>query len=430
MLPNFAEDKAMRILLVGGGGREHAIAWKLSQSPLTEKLYCSPGNPGMKGAIAVTANTPETLAEFAAQEKIDLTMVGPEALLCEGIVDEFRKRGLAIVGPDKFAAQLEGSKSFAKDFMRRHGLPTAKAQVFTAEAEALEYVRQQGAPLVIKADGLAAGKGVVVAATTDEAIAAVKDCFDGAFGAAGQKVLVEECLVGEEASILALCDGKTIIPLVSSQDHKRAWEGDKGPNTGGMGAYSPAPVVTPELQERIDREILRPFLKGVQEDNLYFRGIIYAGIMVTAEGPKLLEFNVRFGDPETQAVLMRLESDLAEVLLATAEARLSEITLRWTSEPAVCVVLASSGYPGKYSKGQPISGIEAAEATGAVVFQAGTKLQDGQLVTAGGRVLGVTARGADLREAVAKAYQAVEKISWEGMQYRRDIAHRAFEHLK
>ena len=420
----------MRILLVGGGGREHAIAWKLSQSPLTEKLYCSPGNPGMKGAIAVTANTPETLAEFAAQEKIDLTMVGPEALLCEGIVDEFRKRGLAIVGPDKYAAQLEGSKSFAKDFMRRHGLPTAKAQVFTAEAEALEYVRQQGAPLVIKADGLAAGKGVVVAATTDEAIAAVKDCFDGAFGAAGQKVLVEECLVGEEASILALCDGKTIIPLVSSQDHKRAWEGDKGPNTGGMGAYSPAPVVTPALQERIDREILRPFLKGVQEDNLYFRGIIYAGIMVTAEGPKLLEFNVRFGDPETQAVLMRLESDLAEVLLATAEARLSEITLRWTSEPAVCVVLASSGYPGKYSKGQPISGIEAAEATGAVVFQAGTKLQDGQLVTAGGRVLGVTARGADLREAVAKAYQAVEKISWEGMQYRRDIAHRAFEHLK
>ncbi|MBP1583047.1 MAG: phosphoribosylamine--glycine ligase, partial [Victivallales bacterium] len=355
----------MRILLVGGGGREHAIAWKLSQSPLTEKLYCSPGNPGMKGAIAVAANTPETLAEFAAQEKIDLTMVGPEALLCEGIVDEFRKRGLAIVGPDKYAAQLEGSKSFAKDFMRRHGLPTAKAQVFTAEAEALEYVRQQGAPLVIKADGLAAGKGVVVAATTDEAIAAVKDCFDGAFGAAGQKVLVEECLVGEEASILALCDGKTIIPLVSSQDHKRAWEGDKGPNTGGMGAYSPAPVVTPELQERIDREILRPFLKGVQEDNLYFRGIIYAGIMVTDEGPKLLEFNVRFGDPETQAVLMRLESDLAEVLLATAEARLSEITLRWTSEPAVCVVLASSGYPGKYSKGQPISGIEAAEATGA-----------------------------------------------------------------
>ena len=430
MLPKYAEDKTMRILLVGGGGREHAIAWKLSQSPLTEQLYCSPGNPGMKGAIAVAANTPETLADFAASEKIDLTMVGPEALLCEGIVDEFRKRGLAIVGPDKFAAQLEGSKSFAKDFMRRHGLPTAKAQVFTAESEALDYVRQQGAPLVIKADGLAAGKGVVVAATVDEALAAVKDCFDGAFGAAGQKVLVEECLVGEEASILALCDGKTIIPLVSSQDHKRAWEGDKGPNTGGMGAYSPAPVVTPELQERIDREILRPFLKGVQEDGLYFRGIIYAGIMVTAEGPKLLEFNVRFGDPETQAVLMRLESDLAEVLLATAEARLSEITLRWTAEPAVCVVLASSGYPGKYSKGLPISGIEAAEATGAVVFQAGTRIQNGQLVTAGGRVLGVTARGANLREAVAKAYQAVEKISWEGMQYRRDIAHRAFEHLQ
>ena len=420
----------MKILLVGGGGREHAIAWKLSQSPLTEQLYCSPGNPGMKGAISVAANTPETLADFAAQEKIDLTMVGPEALLCEGIVDEFRKRGLAIVGPDKYAAQLEGSKSFAKDFMRRHGLPTAKAEVFTAAEPALEYVRQQGAPLVIKADGLAAGKGVVVAATVDEALAAVKDCFDGAFGAAGQKVLVEECLVGEEASILALCDGKTIIPLVSSQDHKRAWEGDKGPNTGGMGAYSPAPVVTPELQVRIDQEILWPFLQGVQEDGLYFRGIIYAGIMVTAEGPKLLEFNVRFGDPETQAVLMRLESDLAEVLLATAEGRLSEVTLEWTSEPAVCVVLASAGYPGKYPKGLPIKGIEAAEDTGAVVFQAGTKMQDGQLVTAGGRVLGVTARGVDLRDAVARAYQAVEKISWEGMQYRRDIAHRAFEHLK
>ncbi|NLZ64555.1 MAG: phosphoribosylamine--glycine ligase [Lentisphaerae bacterium] len=417
----------MNILLIGSGGREHALAWKLGQSPHTSRLYCAPGNPGMKNAVPVLADTPTDLADFAALNHIDLTMVGPEALLCEGIVDVFTDRGLRIVGPDKYAAQLEGSKSFAKDFMRRHGLPTAAAEVFTSEKQALAYLRRHGAPIVVKADGLAAGKGVIVASTSSEAEQAIKDCFAGAFGEAGSKVLLEECLSGEEASILALCDGKTILPLASSQDHKRALDGDRGPNTGGMGAYSPAPVVDKQLWRCIDQQILQPFLRGVQQDLLHFRGIIYAGIMVTASGPKLLEFNVRFGDPETQAVLARLNSDLVEVLMATADARLSEITLSWSEQPAVCVVMTSQGYPGKYRHGFPISGIEAAEQTGAIVFQAGTRMQDSRLVTAGGRVLGVTALGQNMQAAVANAYRGVEKISFEGATYRHDIAHRALD---
>ena len=420
--------KSIDILLVGAGGREHALAWKMLQSPQMGKLYWAPGNPGIPSAIPVSENTPEDLAAFAEAHGIGLTMVGPEALLCEGIVDAFRKRHLRIVGPNQFAAQLEGSKSFAKDFMRRHGLPTAAAEVFTDAEKALSYLKKHGAPIVVKADGLAAGKGVIVAATLEEAEAAIHRCFDGAFGAAGARVLLEDCLVGEEASILALCDGKTILPLASSQDHKRAWDGDQGPNTGGMGAYSPAPVVTPELARVIDKTILQPFLKGVQEDHLDFRGIIYAGLMITKEGPKLLEFNVRFGDPETQAVLMRLDSDLVEVLLATAEARLSEITLQWSPEPAVCVVMASQGYPGKYEKGAVIHGIPEAEKGGAVVFHAGTKrAPNGDLLTNGGRVLGVTAKGKDIRQAVDHAYQAVRCISWTGATYRKDIAHRAFD---
>ncbi len=419
---------SMDILLVGAGGREHAIAWKMMQSPLAGKLYWAPGNPGIPSAIPVEADTPEALAEFAENHHIGLTMVGPEAMLCKGIVDLFRARGLAIVGPDREAAQLEGSKAYAKDFMARHGLPTAKAAVFTDRASALAYLEEEGAPIVVKADGLAAGKGVVVAMDLQTARDAVNSCFEGAFGDAGSRVLLEECLVGEEASILALCDGKTILPLVSSQDHKRAYDGDKGPNTGGMGAYSPAPVVTPELMERIDREVLKPFLKGVQEDGLYFRGIIYAGIMVTAEGPKLLEFNVRFGDPETQAVLARLDSDLVEALLATAEGRLDQIQLKWSDEPAVCVVLASHGYPGSYPKGLSIHGIPQAEQAGCVVFHAGTKAApDGAIQTNGGRVLGVTARAATLRQAVERAYRGVKCISWDGVEYRTDIAHRALE---
>ncbi|MCR5381204.1 MAG: phosphoribosylamine--glycine ligase [Lentisphaeria bacterium] len=415
----------MNILLIGGGGREHALAWKMRQSPLAEKIYCAPGNPGMKGVESISLGTLEEMADFAVKNNVGLTMVGPEATLCEGIVDVFRAKGLRIVGPDKVAAQLEGSKSFAKDFMNRHGLPTAKAAVFDAEAPALEYLKKNGAPIVVKADGLAAGKGVIVAMKADEAEEAIKSCFSGTFGQAGARVLLEECLIGEEASIIALCDGKTIKPLASSQDHKRALDGDLGPNTGGMGAYSPAPVVTDAMWKTIDEKVLQPFLKGVQKDGLNFRGIIYAGLMITKDGPKILEFNVRFGDPETQAILMRLDSDLVEALCAVADGRLADVELRWSAKPAVCVVMASAGYPGSYEKGKVISGLEEAEATGAVVFHAGTKLKDGQIVTSGGRVLGVTALGVDVADAVKNAYKAVGKITWEGVQYRKDIAHRA-----
>ncbi|MBR4222246.1 MAG: phosphoribosylamine--glycine ligase [Victivallales bacterium] len=417
----------MNVLIIGGGGREHAIVWKIAQSPLAGKIYCSPGNPGMKNVEAVPLTDLNELADFALAHDIGLTMVGPEATLCAGIADVFRAKGLRIVGPDKVAAQLEGSKSFAKEFMRRHGLPTAEAAVFTDEAGAMAYLKQKGAPIVVKADGLAAGKGVVVAMTEQEAADAIHACFDGAFGAAGASVLLEECLFGEEASIIALCDGKTITPLASSQDHKRAYDGDTGPNTGGMGAYSPAPVVTPDLWKTIDAQILTPFLKGVQVDKLDFRGIIYAGLMITDKGPKVLEFNVRFGDPETQAILTRLKSDLLEALVAVADGRLADVKLEWYDEPSVCVVLASNGYPGHYEKGKPISGLDEAEKTGAVVFHAGTKLANGQIVTNGGRVLGVTARGKDIASAVQNAYKAVACISWEGMQYRKDIAHRALE---
>jgi len=417
----------MKVLLIGGGGREHALAWKIAQSPQVEKIYCAPGNPGMKGVESVSLSKPEELADFAQQHGIGLTMVGPEAPLCAGIADVFRSRGLRICGPSREAAQLEGSKSYAKEFMRRHGIPTAKAARFEDAESALAYVRSEGAPIVIKADGLAAGKGVVVAETLEQAEAAVRDCFDGRFGAAGASVLIEECLFGEEASIIALCDGKTILPLASSQDHKRALDGDTGPNTGGMGAYSPAPVVTDELWKVIDRQILQPFVKGVQEDKLDFRGVIYAGLMITADGPKVLEYNVRFGDPETQAILMRLKSDLAAALAATADGRLSEVQLEWTSQPAVCVVLTAQGYPGDYPKGDVISGLDEAERDGAVVFHAGTKRVGDSIVTNGGRVLGVTALGDDIATAVKNAYAAVSHISWRGMTYRHDIAHRALE---
>ncbi len=420
----------MKVLIIGGGGREHALAWKIAQSPKVDKIYCTPGNPGMKGVETVPITDLNELADFAVANKIDLTMVGPEASLIAGVADIFRARGLRICAPSKEAAQLEGSKSYAKDFMRKYGLPTAEAQLFTDAASALAYVRCKGAPLVVKADGLAAGKGVTVAMTLPEAEEAINACFSGAFGEAGYSVLIEECLFGEEASIIALCDGKTIIPLASSQDHKRAYDGDTGPNTGGMGAYSPAPVVPDDLWKVIDAQVLQPFLKGVQAEKLDFRGIIYAGLMITAEGPKVLEFNVRFGDPETQAILIRLESDLFDALCAVADGKLDQVQLKWSSKPAVCVVLASGGYPGHYEKGRAISGIAEAEATGAVVFHAGTKLSGDKIVTNGGRVLGVTALGDDISNAVKNAYKAVACISWDGMEYRKDIAHRALERVK
>ena len=419
----------MNILLIGSGGREHALAWKLRQSPLAETIYCAPGNPGMKGVTCISISDINELAQFALDHNVGLTMVGPEAPLCAGIVNAFREKGLRIVGPDKDAAQLEGSKSFAKDFMKRHGLPTAKAEYFDNAADALAYLEKVGAPVVIKADGLAAGKGVTVAMNITDAVSAVKDCFEGAFGQAGSRVLIEECLFGEEASIIAFCDGKTVTPLASSQDHKRALDGDKGPNTGGMGAYSPAPVVTDDLWKTIDEQVLTPFLKGVQADKLDFRGVIYAGLMITDKGPKVLEFNVRFGDPETQAILARLDSDLVEALCAVADARLAEVTLKWNPQPAVCVVMASKGYPGHYEKGKAITGLDEAEATGAVVFHAGTKSADGAIVTNGGRVLGVTALGVNVKEAAANAYKAVKCIQFDGATYRNDIAYRAIARM-
>ena len=415
----------MNALVIGGGGREHALAWKLAQSPLVETAYCAPGNAGMAGIECIDLAGAEAIAEFSLAHNVGLIAVGPEAPLCDGLVDVLRARGLSAFGPGKTAAQLEGSKTFAKEFMDRHGIPTAAWARFTEPAGAIDCLRTHGVPVVVKADGLAAGKGVTVAASVAEAIAAVESCFEGQFGEAGSEVVIEDCLVGEEASILAFVDQHTIKPLASSQDHKRIGEGDTGPNTGGMGAYSPAPVVDEALWEQIDEQVLTPFLTGCQAEGLDYRGIIYAGVMVTPAGLQVLEFNVRFGDPETQAVLVRMKSDLAEAMLACVENRLADHQMEWSEDPAVCVVLASGGYPGSYDKGKPMSGLSKAADTGAVVFHAGSKRDGDCLVTNGGRVLGVTAAGADIRAAVDKAYAAVDCISWEGMVCRRDIAHRA-----
>ena len=421
----------MNILVVGGGGREHAICWKLKAGKGVEKVFCAPGNAGIAEdaeCIDIQVNELEKLAKFAEENNVVLTVVGPEVPLCAGIADVFRERGLAIFGPDSNGAELEGSKAFSKEFMKKYGIPTAEAATFTSKQDACTYVKEKiaGKPgIVVKADGLAAGKGVIVATSEEEALRGIDQCFSGEFGKAGESVLIEEMLIGEEASILALTDGITMLPLASSQDHKRVGEGDTGPNTGGMGAYSPAPVVTDELFAEIKEQVLDRFLEGVKAENMDFRGIIYAGIMVTEDGPKVLEFNVRFGDPETQAVLMRLESDLAEVMQKTASKSLSEVELKWSSEPAVCVVMTAGGYPGSYNKGDVIEGLEEAAATGAKVFHAGTSVKDEKIVTSGGRVLGVTAKGANIAEAAANAYKAVDKISWDGVNYRKDIAYRA-----
>ena len=419
----------MNILVVGGGGREHAISWKLAQDPEVTKVFCAPGNPGMKGIECVNITDYNELADFAVKNNVGLTMVGPEVPLCDGIVNLFREKKLTVFGPDKDAAQLEGSKTYANIFMDKYEIPTAESGTFDNEADALAYLNEKGAPIVIKADGLAAGKGVTVADTFEQAEAAVKDCFDGAFGAAGARVVIEECLVGEEASIFAFLDGDTIKFVASAQDHKRALEGDKGPNTGGMGTYSPAPIVDESMNQFIEEEVLAKFLKGVQAEGLDFRGIVFIGLMITEKGPHVLEFNVRFGDPETQSVLARMESSLADALLKTAQGKLNEVEMKFSDEPALCVVMASGGYPASYKKGYEITGIEAAEETGALVFHAGTSMQDGKLVNTGGRVLGVTARAKDIKEAKEIAYAAVDKISWQDCIYRRDIAWRALERL-
>ncbi|MBR7128242.1 MAG: phosphoribosylamine--glycine ligase [Lentisphaeria bacterium] len=422
----------MNILVVGSGGREHALCWKIRESKLVDKLFCAPGNAGISQVaecVALGVDKLEELADFAVANNVELTVIGPEAPLCDGIVDVFAARGLKVFGPDKYAAQLEGSKDFAKKFMLKYNIPTAKAATFTDFESAKKYIESEYAngetSIVIKADGLAAGKGVLVAESMLDAIEFTKGCFDGAFGKSGAKVLIEECLIGEEASILALCDGKNIVSLASSQDHKRIFDDDKGPNTGGMGAYSPAPVVSDEVMAQIQTEILDNFLRGVQEDKLNFRGLIFVGVMVTAKGPKVLEFNVRFGDPEVQAVMRRLDSDIVDMLLKVIDGKLADCDIKWKKEHAVSVVMAAGGYPESYRKGDVITGLDAAAETGAVVFHAGTAFKDGEIVTAGGRVLGVSALGATIEEAIANSYKAVSKITWNDVFYRKDIAQKA-----
>ena len=424
----------MRILVVGGGGREHALVWKLAQSPRVKKLYCAPGNPGI-GELAECVNIDvkdnTALLTFAWENKIDLTVVGPEAPLANGLVDIFAEHGLKIFGPTKAAAQIEGSKAFAKKLMKKYGIPTAAYEVFTDITAAKDYIRRQGAPIVVKADGLAAGKGVVVATTVDEALAAVDMIMgDAVFGEAGAQVVVEEFMEGEEASLLTFTDGLTVVPMVSAQDHKRVADGDDGPNTGGMGAYAPAPVVTPAMLARIMREILQPTVEAMRREGCPYVGCLYAGLMITADGPKVVEFNARFGDPETQVVLPLLESDLTVVMEACIDGRLERTPVAWANGAAVCVVMAAGGYPGDYKKGDAIDGLPAAAAGGAVVFHAGTAKKDGTIVTNGGRVLGVTAMDGDVLKAIEKAYDAVGKISFAGMHYRKDIAHRVVDRLR
>ena len=424
----------MRILLVGSGGREHALAWKIAQSPLCDALFCAPGNAGMARhgqRVDIAADDVAVLLKFARREHIDLVVVGPEAPLVGGLVDQCTRAGIQAFGPSRAAAQLEGSKSFAKDILHKHGIPSGKYQAFTYAEAAKDYVASVTPPIVVKADGLAAGKGVIICETREEAGQWIDAMIiEGRFGAAGSTVVVEEYLTGEEASILALTDGKTIATLPSSQDHKRAHDGDTGPNTGGMGAYSPAPVVTGPVDDKIERDILIPTVHAMRVEDKPYRGVLYAGLMIHGEDPKVLEFNVRFGDPETQPILLRLQSDLVPLILATIDGTLDQQTIEWDQRPAVCVVLASGGYPGSYKKGVPITGIDEAEALGDVqVFHAGTADRDGTLVTSGGRVLGVTAMGDELPDAVDRAYEAVSKISFENMHYRKDIAARALKRL-
>lgn len=418
----------MNILVIGSGGREHALYWKLSESPQTEQIYAIPGNPGMGASAAIALDDHAAILRFVKEHEIGLVVVGPEVPLMNGLVDEFEAAGIRAFGPRANAAEIEGSKSFAKALMKKYGIPTARYEVFTAAEPARAYIRQEGAPIVVKADGLAAGKGVIVAMTEQEALDAVDAIMeDHSFGDAGARVVIEEFMEGEEASLLAFTDGTTIRPMISAQDHKRAYDGDRGPNTGGMGTYAPAPVMTPEMTERAVEEILKPTIAAMAKEGRVYRGCLYLGLMVTADGPKVVEFNARFGDPETQVVLPLLDSDLVAIMCACADGTLADVPIRWKDGAAVCVVLASGGYPGHYEKGQEIHGLADAEAIGALVFHAGTAMKDGKLVTNGGRVLGVVGRGADISSAVDAAYAAATKISFKDAYYRKDIAHRALE---
>ena len=422
----------MKVLVIGSGGREHALAWRVAQSARVETVYVAPGNAGTLlednvENISLAADDIEGLLDFAEQQRIGLTIVGPEAPLVAGIVDRFTAAGLPCFGPTAVAAQLEGSKAFAKDFMARHNIPTAAYGNFTDIDEAVAFIREQGAPIVVKADGLAAGKGVIIAQTIEEAEAAVKDMLaDNAFGEAGHRVVVEEFLTGEEASFIVMADGEHILPLATSQDHKARDEGDLGPNTGGMGAYSPAPVIDAALHERAMETVIRPTIRGMAEQGMPFTGFLYAGLMISADGEtKVLEFNVRFGDPETQPIMMRLRSDLAELCLAAVNGRLDKADALWDPRPALGVVMAAGGYPGSYPKGQVISGLDAANRGGTRVFHAGTELLDGEVVASGGRVLCVCAMADSVSEAANAAYAGCDKIHWDGAFIRRDIGYRA-----
>jgi len=426
----------MRILVVGSGGREHALCWKIAKSKLCDKLYCAPGNGGISEVaelIDIRADDISGLLNFAKEKKIDLTVVGPEIPLVAGIVDKFGSAGLKIFGPSKNCALIEGSKVFSKELMKRWGIPTADFKVFDNAPEALKYISGKQAPLVVKADGLCAGKGVVVCKTLSCARDAVNEMMvKRSFGDAANKVIIEECLVGEEASIIVISDGKNVVPLASSQDHKRIFDGDKGPNTGGMGAYSPAPAVSAAIFRKIMDKVISPMIKGMAKEGKPYKGVLYAGIMLTDEGPKVLEFNARFGDPETQAIMPRLKNDIVDLMLRSIDGRLENYSLDWDSRPCVSVVAASGGYPGDYSKGIEIRGVDSAEALkDVVVFHAGTKTgrrsTDGHntFLTNGGRVLNVTALGSDIKDAINNCYNALTKISFEKMHYRRDIGFRA-----
>ena len=422
----------MKVLVIGSGGREHALVWKITQSPKVSQIYCAPGNAGISKlaqCININADNIEKLVNFAQEEKIDLTIVGPELPLSNGIVNEFNRKGLRVFGPSKKATEIESSKVFSKYLMKKYNIPTANYEVFQNSEKAFDYIKQQVFPLVIKADGLAAGKGVFIVKDLLQA----RDALDALmeekkFGEAGRQVIIEEFLEGEEVSILAFCDGKTIVPMVSSQDHKKIFDNDRGPNTGGMGAYSPVPFYPDEFEKRVLEEILKPTVKGLQSEGREYKGVLYAGLILTKQGPKVLEFNARFGDPETQVVLPKLKTDLIDILNAVIEGTLHKINIEWEDNAAVCVVVASGGYPGKYQKGKVISGLERLEKMkDIIVFHAGTKFQDDKIITSGGRVLGITAWDENISKAKERAYKGVKEIYFEDMYYRKDIASKAIK---
>jgi phosphoribosylamine--glycine ligase len=421
----------MNILLLGSGGREHALAWKMAASPLADKLYCAPGNAGIAQeaqCVALDIADHAAVIAFCRGHAIDFVVVGPEAPLCAGIVDDLEASGIKAFGPSKLAARLEGSKGFTKDLCRTNAIPTAAYERFSAAAPAQAYLRARGAPIVVKADGLAAGKGVVVAQTLAEAEAAIDMMFSGGLGDAGVEVVIEEFLDGEEASFFALCDGETAIALTTAQDHKRAYDGDQGPNTGGMGAYSPAPNIDAAMSARVMREIIEPTLRAMKAMGAPYKGVLYAGLMLTRDGPKLIEYNARFGDPETQVLMLRLMSDLVPALLASRDGMLKNLDLRWFPDPALTVVMAAKGYPGNYERGTVIEGLDAASAIeGVEIFHAGTKIENGKIVANGGRVLNISAIGKTVREAQARAYEAAALIKWPEGFYRHDIGWRAME---